>query len=157
MTGEETDCTQHDTCPSSSVLHAPPLRSEVDPCSRGFDWLVITYTALFSALLSRLIALACGSTWLTSFIAFFVLFCFFKYTPKLCTYSAGMAGATWNCSRLGAFCVHHTTMHHVTSCKATYRKGVCMFSCNLPPALLVVWPGSFTCYCVNTRVERIPK
>ena len=31
-----------------------------------------------------------------------------------------MAGATWNCCHLGAFCVHHTTMHHVTSCKATY-------------------------------------
>ena len=24
------------------------------------------------------------------------------------------------CSHLNAFCVHHTTMHHVTSCKATY-------------------------------------
>ena len=30
------------------------------------DWLVITYIVLFSALLSRLIALACGSTWLMS-------------------------------------------------------------------------------------------
>ena len=24
-----------------------------------------------------------------------------------------------------------------------------MFSCNLPPALLAEWPGSFMCYCVN--------
>ena len=32
-----------------------------------------------------------------------------------------------------------------------------MFSCNLPPALLTEWPGSFTCYCGNTGVERIPK
>ena len=24
-----------------------------------------------------------------------------------------------------------------------------MFSCNLPPALLAEWPGSFTCYCGN--------
>ena len=31
-----------------------------------------------------------------------------------------------------------------------------MFSCNLPPALLAEWPGSFTCYCGNTGVERIP-
>ena len=54
------------------------------------------------------------------------------------------------------FCVHHTTMHHVTSCKATYVR--CMhFNCNLPPALLAEWPGSFTCYCGNTGVERIPK
>ena len=33
-----------------------------------------------------------------------------------------MAGATRNCCQLGAFCVHHTTMHRVTSCKATYVK-----------------------------------
>ena len=31
-------------------------------------WLMITYIALFSALLSRLTALACGSTWVTSFL-----------------------------------------------------------------------------------------
>ena len=36
-------------------------------------------------------------------------------------------------------------------------QGVCVFSCNLPPALLAEWPGSFTCYCSNTGVERIPK
>ena len=28
--------------------------------------------------------------------------------------------------------------------------GVCVFSCNLPPARLAEWPGSFTCYCGNT-------
>ena len=32
-----------------------------------------------------------------------------------------------------------------------------MFSCNLPPALLAEWSGSFTCFCSNTGVERIPK
>ena len=32
------------------------------------DWLMIAYIALFSALLSRLTALACGSTWVTSFL-----------------------------------------------------------------------------------------
>ena len=35
-------------------------------------WLMIAYIALFSALLSRLTALACGSTWVTSFIARFL-------------------------------------------------------------------------------------
>ena len=35
-------------------------------------WLMIIYIALFSALLSRLTALACGSTWVTSFIARFL-------------------------------------------------------------------------------------
>ena len=30
-----------------------------------------------------------------------------------------------------------------------------MFSCNLPPALLVEWPGSFMCLCGSTGVEQI--
>ena len=31
-----------------------------------------------------------------------------------------------------------------------YRvKDVCMFRCNLPPAILAKWPGSFTCLCSN--------
>ena len=65
------------------------------------DWLMITYIALFSALLSRLTALACGSTWVTSFSFSFSFYsAFFEYPPKWCTYSAGMAGATWNCSHL---------------------------------------------------------
>ena len=38
-----------------------------------------------------------------------------------------------------------------------HTQGVCVFSCNLPPALLAEWPGSFTCYCGNTGVERILK
>ena len=55
---------------------------------------------------------------LHEWIAFYSAFV--EYPPKWWTYSAGMAGATWNCCHLGAFCAHHTTMHHVTSCKATY-------------------------------------
>ena len=35
---------------------------------------MIVYIALFSALLSRLTVLVCGSTWVTSFVALFVLF-----------------------------------------------------------------------------------
>ena len=31
-----------------------------------------------------------------------------------------------------------------------------MFRCNLLPALLAKWPGSFTCHCSNTVVERTP-
>ena len=58
---------------------------------------MIAYIALFSALLSRLTAFAWGSTWVTSLVA---LFFFFDYPPRWYTYSAGMAGATWNCSRL---------------------------------------------------------
>ena len=35
-------------------------------------------------------------------------------------------------------------------------KGVHLFRCNLPPTLLEEWPGSFTCHCSNTGVERTP-
>ena len=35
------------------------------------------------------------------------------------TLNADIAGAILNCCRLGEFCVHHTMMHHVTSCKAS--------------------------------------
>ena len=33
-------------------------------------------------------------------------------------------------------------------------KGVCIFRCNLPPALLAEWPGSFMLWCGKTGVER---
>ena len=42
-----------------------------------------------------------------------------------------MAGATWNCCCLGVFCVHHTTMHHVTSCKNTYVHACLNVTCHL--------------------------
>ena len=56
-----------------------------------------------------------------------------------------------NCCHLGAFCVHHTTMHRMTSfhAKPLTRVRACVFSGNLKPALLAEWPGSFTCYCGN--------
>ena len=37
-----------------------------------------------------------------------------------------------------------------------FGEGVCVFRCNRPSALLSEWPGSFTCHCGNTGVERIP-
>ena len=55
-----------------------------------------------------------------------------------------MAGVTWNCCHLNAFCVHHTTTHHVTSCKATYIRCLSV-TCHLH--LLAEWLGSFMCYC----------
>ena len=63
-----------------------------------------------------------------------------------------MAGATQNCCHLSAFCVHHTTMHHVP-CHATSHKT----TYNLPPALLAEWPGSFTGYCGNMGMEQVWK
>ena len=32
-------------------------------------------------------------------------------------------------------------------------KEVCLFRCNLPPALLAEWPEPFMCHCSNTGVE----
>ena len=73
---------------------------------------MIAYIALFSTLLSRLTALACGSTWVTSFIARLKK----KYPLKWCTYSTGMAGATWNCSRLGASPVYTIILYNHAPC-----------------------------------------
>ena len=41
-------------------------------------------------------------------------------------------------------------------CPLCRVKGVCVFRCNLPPALLAEWPGSFTCHCGNAGLERTP-
>ena len=65
------------------------------------DWLTIAYIALFSTLLSRLTALTCGSTWVTSFLERV-----FWISTKVLYLSAGMAGATWNCCRLSASSVY---------------------------------------------------
>ena len=72
-----------------------------------------------------------------------------------------MVNAIWNCHRLGARSVYiiqpcvclqcYFIPSHIIMC------GACVFSCNLPPALLAKWVGSFMCYCGNTGVERIPK
>ena len=77
---------------------------------------MIAYIALFSALLSRFIALAYGSTWVIAFYC-----AFFEYPPKCCTHSADMAGAIWNCSRLGASSVY-TIQPCTTSLHAKPRK-----------------------------------
>ena len=64
-----------ETAGHHSTLHV--ISQKYEPCIQCFiiilyiDWLMIAYIALFSALLSRLTALACGSTWVTSFIEHF--------------------------------------------------------------------------------------
>ena len=64
-------------------------------------WLMIDYTALFSALEQARWA----RIWFFLYerLAFYSsASSFSEYPPKWSTYSAGMAGATWNCSRLSA-------------------------------------------------------
>ena len=90
--------------PSAYQPNALPLGqtgSRVCCCCRS-----LLYSAIFRsrADLLRL------HEWLAFFIARFWI------STKVCTYSADMAGAKWNCCCLGAFCVHPTNMHHVTSC-----------------------------------------
>ena len=81
-----------------------------------FDWLMIAYIALFSALLSRLTALACGSTWVTSFwSAFFWISTEVVYLQRW----HGWCHMKLQPSRRKC-CVHHTTMHRIISCKSTY-------------------------------------
>ena len=36
-----------------------------------------------------------------------------------------------------------------------HTKGVCVFNCNLPPALLAEWPGSFTFYFYRGEVNMV--
>ena len=110
------------------------------------DRLMITYLVLFAGLLSRLIVLAGGSTCVANFT---VLYLNIHWSGVL-TAPAWLVPHETAAVSVCKFCVHDTTMHHVTSCKATYA------SCNLPPALLAEWPGSFMCYHGNTGVEQIP-
>ena len=83
---------------------------------------MIVYIALFSALLSRLTALACGFVWVTSFIArclFFVCLLLLFEVVYLQRWN-GWCHMKLQPSRRKS-CVHHTTMLHVTSCKATCK------------------------------------
>ena len=71
-------------------------------------WLIIAYIAPFSALWAdSLRSYLVLHEWLAFYCADFFIIFFFKYPPKWWTYSAGMADATWNCSRrLGASSVY---------------------------------------------------
>ena len=128
------------------------LDSHTAPELCDIDWLMIAYIALFSALLSRLTALACGSTWVTSFIALFC-FCFEYHRSGVLTALAWLVPNETAAVSAQVLCTpyNHAPCHFLQS---HIRK---VFSCNLPPALLAEWPGSFTCYCGNKGVERIPK
>ena len=97
--------------------HTHTAVSPLSPLTRlCIDWLMIAYIVLFCALLSRLAALACGSTWVTSFLQrVFWISTEVVYLQRW----HGWCHMKLQLSRR-KFCVHHTTMHHVTSCKAKY-------------------------------------
>ena len=61
--------------------------------------------------------------------------------------------------RVSSFPVASHTMPgqwHSQPTQLRWVKGVCMFWCNPPPALLAEWLGSFMCHCGNMGVERTP-
>ena len=93
--------------------------------------MMITYIALFSALLSRLTALACDSTWVTSIIARFLNI----HWGGVLTALALLVPHELQPSRRKS-CVHHTIMLHVTSCKATY---VTVYACLAVTCHLHFW------------------
>ena len=96
---------------SHSVHYLPTGRTKTNAsCCCCCCWSLL-YNAIFRSRADSMRPRVILHVWLALYSAFF------KYPPKWCTCSAGMAGATWNCCRLGAFSVHHTTIHHVTSCK----------------------------------------
>ena len=50
---------------------------------------------------------------------------------------------------------HTDTQTHTHTHTHTHTL-LCVFRCNLPPALLAEWPRSFPSHCGNTGVERTP-
>ena len=76
-------------------------------------WLMIAYISLFSALLSRLTALACASTWVTSFIARFLNI----HRSGVLTALAWLVPQETAAVSAQVLC---TPYNHATSCKATY-------------------------------------
>ena len=102
---------------------------------------------LFSALEQIHLALvACDSEWVTFYSAFWI-------STAVVNYSAVWLLHGWCHVKLPpsrrTFCVHHTTTHQFTMSLHS-KPHECTFICNLPPALLEEWPGSFTGYCGNT-------
>ena len=88
---------------------------EIHVCVRACvrDWLMIAYIALFSALLSRLTALACDSTRVTSF--FFSAFFWISTEVVYLQRWHGWCHMKLQPSRRN-FCVHHTTNLRISSC-----------------------------------------
>jgi len=83
------------------------------------------HIALFSALEQIHCAHCRMWFWVTSFLS--------RGGVPTALFGCYMAGATWNCCTLGAFCVHHTA---ITSCKTTYVYRMSFTSLHWPSWLL---------------------
>ena len=96
-----------------------------------------------------------------------LLLLFFRWRLSRAPGSVHSGSATWDdCDwvfleelRVSSFLdrfPHYTCTAAVSPLRLRWVKGVCVFRCNPPSALLAEWPGSFTCHCGNTGVERTP-
>ena len=128
-----------------------------------FLFLFIFHIALFSALKQTPCAhVAFETEWVTVFI-YSAFFNINRGSVLITLFGCYVAGATWNCCCLGACCVYTTHPCSNLQCYFirchVHASGAYVFSCNLSPALLAEWQGSFTCSCCcgNTGVERTPK
>jgi len=113
---------------------------------RGWWWWAFLYSDILHA---RADSLHFCRMWLQLFMAHF----FNIHQSAVLTALLGCCidSAMKNCCCLGMIYARHTTMHLVMSLHTKpHTWGTCMFSCNLPTALLAEWPGSFTCCCGNT-------
>ena len=89
-----------------------------------------------------------------------LFFFFFKVEISLRTLiplfspeSVHCGSASWDTIPIPTLYLHRGM---VSPLRLRWVKGVYVFRCNQPPALLVQWPDSFTRHCGNTGVERTP-
>ena len=106
----------------TEVLPLTSLTARPNRLAERF-WLMRAFIWPYSSLSSRLAAVLLQvilNEWLALYSA--VLISTKVVYSVTALFGCYMAGATWNCCLFGAFCVHHTTMHHchVTSCKIRY-------------------------------------
>ena len=117
-----------------------PLTFKLSPCGESIvdRFSFFLFIQRYSLLLSRLTALTCDSTWVSSF-----------YSVFLNIHQSGVLTAlTWLVSHKTAAVLAHS--EYTMSLRAKpHTYGACVFSCNQPPALLAEWPGTFACYCGN--------
>ena len=113
------------------------------------------YIMLFSTLKQTHCALVtCDSEWVTSL--FIVHLDIHQSGVLAALFGCYMAGATWNCCHLGTHAVYTIQPCISLQCyfiKATYM-GACVFSSNLPPALLAEWLGTLRATVVTRRWNR---
>ena len=121
-----------------------------------YHWLsTCCWSLLYSAILHSWADSLCSQVIRHEWLAFYGAFLNIHHQSGVLTalFDCYMAGATWNCCHLCAFCIHHTTMHHVMSLHANpHTQGACVSSCNLHISS-TRWdqPLKMECGCPSSR------